>query len=90
LAVVGRYVLSSSIFAHIRNLKPGAGGEIQLTDAMLRLMEVQAFHAVEFEGRDFDCGSRLGYAEAFVGYALNDPELGADVRAMINKLLARQ
>jgi UTP--glucose-1-phosphate uridylyltransferase len=56
---------------------------------MLRLMEVQAFHAVEFAGRDFDCGSRIGYAEAFVGYALKDPDLGADVRAMIERLLAR-
>jgi UTP--glucose-1-phosphate uridylyltransferase len=90
LRITGRYILQPEIFHYLETQERGAGGEIQLTDAMLRLMEVQAFHAVEFEGRDFDCGSRLGYAEAFVGYALNDPELGADVRAMINKLLARQ
>jgi UTP--glucose-1-phosphate uridylyltransferase len=89
LRITGRYILQPEIFHYLETQERGAGGEIQLTDAMLRLMEVQAFHAVEFKGRDFDCGSRLGYAEAFVGYALRDPELGPDVRAMIEKLLAR-
>ena len=90
LRITGRYILQPEIFHYLETQDRGAGGEIQLTDAMLRLMEVQAFHAVEFAGRDFDCGSRLGYAEAFVGYALKDPELGAEVRMMINKLLASQ
>jgi UTP--glucose-1-phosphate uridylyltransferase len=89
LRITGRYILQPEIFDVLATQERGAGGEIQLTDAMRKLMEVQAFHAVEFVGRDFDCGSRVGYAEAFVGYALADPELGAEVRATIEALLKR-
>jgi UTP--glucose-1-phosphate uridylyltransferase len=89
LRITGRYILQPEIFHYLETQPRGAGGEIQLTDAMLRLMENQAFHAVEFEGQDFDCGTKLGYAQAFVGYALKDPELGQEVRSMIEHLLAR-
>jgi UTP--glucose-1-phosphate uridylyltransferase len=90
LRITGRYILQPEIFHYLETQSRGAGGEIQLTDAMLRLMENQAFHAVEFDGHDFDCGTKLGYAQAFVGYALKDPEFGQEVRSMIELLLARQ
>ena len=89
LRITGRYILQPEIFHLLENQERGAGGEIQLTDAMRRLMEIQPFTAVEFKGQDFDCGSRVGYAEAFVGYALADPELGEEVRRVIQGLLAR-
>lgn len=89
LRITGRYILQPGIFAALATQERGAGGEIQLTDAMQKLMQTQKFHAVEFAGKDFDCGSRLGYAEAFVGYALADVELGPQVRDVIEKLLKR-
>lgn len=89
LKITGRYILQPQIFDLLANQQRGAGGEIQLTDAMLRLMQTQQFHAFEFAGREFDCGSRLGYAEAYVAYALADPELGPDVRGVLEALLAR-
>jgi UTP--glucose-1-phosphate uridylyltransferase len=89
LRITGRYILQPQIFDLLETQERGAGGEIQLTDAMLRLMETQTFHGIEFEGREFDCGSRLGYAQAYLAYALKDPELGEDVRAMAEELLAR-
>jgi UTP--glucose-1-phosphate uridylyltransferase len=78
LAVVGRYVLSSSIFAHIRNLKPGAGGEIQLTDAIATLLKEEPVFAYEYDGVRYDCGSKLGYMKASVEFALRHSELGAE------------
>lgn len=87
LKLTGRYILQPEIFDLLENQERGAGGEIQLTDAMLRLMEVQGFHALEFVGREFDCGSRLGYAQAFLAYALQDEDLGGEVRAMAQALL---
>jgi UTP--glucose-1-phosphate uridylyltransferase len=89
LRITGRYILQPEIFGLLETQEKGAGGEIQLTDAMRRLMETQPFSAVLFEGEDYDCGSRLGYAQAYLAYALKDPELGGDVRAMVEALLAR-
>jgi UTP--glucose-1-phosphate uridylyltransferase len=77
LAVVGRYVLSSRIFHHLRTMPPGAGGEIQLTDGIARLMQEERVLAYEFEGRRYDCGSKLGYLEATVDYGLQHSEVGA-------------
>ena len=76
LAVVGRYVLSPRIFHHLRTMPPGAGGEIQLTDAIVRLLDEEPVLAYEFEGRRYDCGSKLGYLEATVDYALRHDEVG--------------
>jgi UTP--glucose-1-phosphate uridylyltransferase len=76
LAVVGRYVLSPRIFHHLRAMPPGAGGEIQLTDGIARLLSEERVLAYEFEGRRYDCGSKLGYLEATVDYALRHPEVG--------------
>jgi len=76
LAVVGRYVLSPRIFHHLRTMPPGAGGEIQLTDGIARLLGEERVLAYEFEGRRYDCGSKLGYLEATVDFGLKHPETG--------------
>ena len=65
----------------------GAGGEIQLTDAMAKMIGTQPFHAVTFEGRRFDCGSKLGFVEATLALALERDDMGAEVRAMAERLL---
>ncbi|MDX6749952.1 UTP--glucose-1-phosphate uridylyltransferase GalU [Geminicoccaceae bacterium 1502E] len=75
LAVIGRYVLMPEVMAHLSRHEVGAGGEIQLTDAMARLIEQQAFHGIRFDGRRFDCGDKLGYLEAIVAMASKRPDL---------------
>ena len=75
MGVVGRYVLSSHIFEHIRNLKPGAGGEYQLTDAIQSLLLKEQVLAYKYEGVRYDCGSKLGYLKATVELALKHPEV---------------
>jgi len=77
LAVIGRYVLSPRIFGHLRTMPPGAGGEIQLTDGIARLASEEAVYAYSFDGRRYDCGSKLGYLEATVDFGLKHPETGA-------------
>ena len=76
LGVVGRYVLSPRIFHHLRAMPPGAGGEIQLTDGIARLVDEEKVLAYAFDGRRYDCGSKLGYLEAMVDYGLKHPETG--------------
>jgi UTP--glucose-1-phosphate uridylyltransferase len=76
LAVVGRYVLSPRIFHHMRTMPAGAGGEIQLTDGIARLLAEERVLAYTFEGRRYDCGSKLGYLEATVDFALKHDEVG--------------
>lgn len=83
LKITGRYILQPRIMELLSDQEAGAGGEIQLTDAMARLMNEQEFFALEYEGRDFDCGSKYGYFEAVLAYALDHPEIGADVRSLI-------
>jgi UTP--glucose-1-phosphate uridylyltransferase len=80
LGVVGRYILSPRIFHYLENLRRGAGGEIQLTDAIGRLLRDENVFGYEFEGRRYDCGSKLGYLKATVNYALKHPELADDFR----------
>ena len=75
LAVVGRYILTPAIFDLLATQKPGAGGEIQLTDAIAELMKQQSVLAYEFDGKRYDCGSKLGYLTAVVEYGLRHPEL---------------
>jgi UTP--glucose-1-phosphate uridylyltransferase len=77
LAVVGRYLLTPRIFELIRRQKPGAGGEIQLTDGIARLIEEERVLAYRFAGKRFDCGSKLGYLQASVTLAKRHPEVGA-------------
>ena len=75
LAVVGRYILSATIFDHLASLGKGAGGEIQLTDAIATLLNKEPVYAYEFNGTRYDCGSKPGYLKATVNYALKHPEL---------------
>jgi UTP--glucose-1-phosphate uridylyltransferase len=86
LGVVGRYVLSGSIFTHLRNLEPGSGGELQLTDAIASLLAEEPVFAYEFEGKRYDCGDKLGYLEATVAYGLKHPEVGAGFAAYLRGL----
>jgi len=78
LAVIGRYVLTPRIFELLAAISPGAGGEIQLTDAISQLLVHERVLALRLPGRRFDCGSKLGYLEATVEYGLRHPEIGAD------------
>lgn len=75
LAVVGRYILTPNVLEHLQNIGPGAGGEIQLTDGIAALLKEEKVYAYQFEGKRYDCGSKLGYLEATVEYALKHPEL---------------
>ncbi|AHE98215.1 UTP--glucose-1-phosphate uridylyltransferase GalU [Thioalkalivibrio paradoxus] len=84
MAVVGRYVLTPRIFELLHEQQPGAGGEIQLTDAIARLLQEERVTAFEFSGRRFDCGSKLGYLQATVEFALQHPELSEDFESYLN------
>jgi UTP--glucose-1-phosphate uridylyltransferase len=86
LAVVGRYVLAPSIFEHLEKLGQGAGGEIQLTDGIAALMREEAVYAYRFTGTRYDCGSKLGYLQATVEYALGHPALGKEFRRYLQAL----
>jgi UTP--glucose-1-phosphate uridylyltransferase len=89
LAVVGRYLLSASIFDDLAKIGQGAGGEIQLTDGIARLMEREPVYAFEFEGKRYDCGSKLGYLQATVEYALNHPTLGRDFANYLKEMVPK-
>ena len=87
LMISGRYILQPEIFAALEKQKPGAGGEIQLTDAMLELMRTSPFHALPFDGETFDTGSKTGYLRASAAFGLADAEHGAEVRRILETLL---
>jgi UTP--glucose-1-phosphate uridylyltransferase len=86
LAVVGRYVLTPEIFGHLEKVKPGASGEVQLTDGIAALLNEQRALAYEFQGARHDCGSKLGYLQANVLYALRHPEIGNDFSVFLDSL----
>jgi UTP--glucose-1-phosphate uridylyltransferase len=88
LIVSGRYVLQPEIFNLLETQERGAGGEIQLTDAMARLIETQDFHALEYEGATYDCGDKIGLLRANVAFALRRPELAKAAREAVEALLA--
>jgi len=85
LKITGRYILQPEIMGILKDQAAGAGGEIQLTDAMATLMKDQSFHAYEYEGQDYDCGSKAGYFEAVLAFAHDHPEIGAEAREMIKR-----
>ncbi|WP_416305695.1 UTP--glucose-1-phosphate uridylyltransferase GalU [Neptunicella sp. SCSIO 80796] len=87
LSVVGRYVLSSKTWALLEQTQPGAGGEIQLTDAIAALMKVEQVDAYYMKGKSHDCGSKLGYMKANVEYAIRHPELGAEFKQYLSEIL---
>jgi UTP--glucose-1-phosphate uridylyltransferase len=86
LGVVGRYLLTPRIFHHLRHGKPGAGGEIQLTDAIAALIAEEDVFAHEFDGIRYDCGAKMGYLQANVQFALKHPEVGAEFRRYLRSL----
>lgn len=87
LALIGRYVLMPEVFEHLDRHETGAGGEIQLTDAMARMIGRAPFHALRYAGQRYDCGSRLGFLEANIAVALHRADSGAETRALLNRLL---
>lgn len=85
LCVVGRYILQPEVFDYLDAFETGAGGEIQLTDAMAKLIGKQPFHGLRFEGGHYDSGSRLGFIEANIAYGIADPEIADSVRKLLDK-----
>lgn len=88
LGVVGRYILTPRVFTLLENTHKGSGGEIQLTDAIAKLLTEEAVYAYQFDGKRYDCGSKLGYLEATVAYALKHPELADDFKRSLGELVA--
>lgn len=87
LSIIGRYILQPQIFDELSAKRIGAGGEIQLTDAMAKLIGKQPFHGFRYEGTRYDCGDRLGFIEANVAFAIANPDSGDAVKAAIKKLV---
>jgi UTP--glucose-1-phosphate uridylyltransferase len=86
LTIIGRYIIQPEIFDHLGRVTPGAGGEIQLTDGLDRLIaDGQPFHGLRTKGRRFDCGDKLGYLEANIALGLEHPELGESLRAVLGR-----
>lgn len=87
LIISGRYILQPEVFAEIEKQEPGAGGEIQITDAMIRLMASQPFWGLKYEGTTYDCGDKVGFLAANVAFALDRPDLSEGFRAALKKIL---
>jgi UTP--glucose-1-phosphate uridylyltransferase len=87
LIISGRYILQPEIFAEIEKQKPGAGGEIQITDAMVRLMERQPFHGLKFKGKTYDCGDKVGFMAANVAYGLEREDLAPAFREALSEIV---
>ena len=86
LAVVGRYILTPRIFYHLENVRPGSGGEIQLTDAIAALLAEERVLAYRYRGTRFDCGSKIGYLQATIEFARRHPEVGAAFNTYLKTL----
>jgi len=87
LGVVGRYILTPQIFTLLENTSKGSGGEIQLTDAIQKLLNLESVHALQFKGKRYDCGSKLGYLEATLAYALKHHELAHDFKNFLREFV---
>ena len=87
LALIGRYVLLPEVFTHLDRHEKGAGGEIQLTDALARMIGNKPFHALTYTGGRYDCGSRAGFLEANVAVSLQRADTAKDTRALLERLL---
>ena len=88
MAIIGRYILRPEIFALLEETRPGHGGEIQLTDALVKLSRQRVMYAFEFRGSRFDAGDKLGYLKAIIAFGLRHPELGAEFRKHIKQVIA--
>jgi UTP--glucose-1-phosphate uridylyltransferase len=86
LAIMGRYILQPAVFDYLATQTPGAGGEIQLTDAMAKMIGTLPFHGVRFDGVRYDCGTTLGFIETNLAYGLRDPVIGKDVQKILQRL----
>jgi UTP--glucose-1-phosphate uridylyltransferase len=89
LIISGRYILQPEIFAKIEDQSPGAGGEIQITDAMIGLLAEQAFWALKFDGTTYDCGDKVGFLSANIAYGLDRPDLAPALRQAIKTILGK-
>jgi len=87
LSIIGRYILQPEVMTHLAEGKSGAGGEIQLTDALASLIGQQPFHGFRFDGKTYDCGDKAGFIQANVAFALARPDLAATVKAGVRKLV---
>jgi UTP--glucose-1-phosphate uridylyltransferase len=87
LSVIGRYILTPEVFQHLDRMEKGAGGEIQLTDAMARMIGHKPFHGLRFEGTRFDCGDKLGFLQATVAFGLERPDLREGLRRYLNTVV---
>ena len=87
LIITGRYILQPEIFDLLATQTGGAGGEIQITDSMIKLAKTQPFYGLKFEGKSFDCGSKIGFLAANVAYALDRPDIAPALRAEIKRLM---
>ena len=90
LSITGRYILQPQIFDILEKQAAGTGGEIQLTDAMVALARTQPFYGLKFEGRSFDCGSKIGFLAANVAYGLERPDIAPEFRAELRRLLGEK
>jgi UTP--glucose-1-phosphate uridylyltransferase len=88
LTISGRYILQPEIFAEIERQEPGAGGEIQITDAMQHLHDKQPFYGVKFDGKTYDCGDKVGFLAANVAYGLDRPDLSQAFREELKRIVA--
>ncbi len=86
LSIVGRYILNSKIFQFLKREKKGFGNEIQLTDSLVSLIDSPGLYATEFDGKRFDCGSKLGFIEANINFGINDKEINKNLRKIIKRL----
>ena len=85
LSIIGRYILHPEVFDYLDNQNPGRGDEIQLTDALAGLIGKAPFHGLRFEGVRFDCGSKIGFLEANIAFALSRDDLGDEIRAFLRR-----
>lgn len=90
LSIIGRYILQPEVFDHLAKHEKGAGGEIQLTDAMAKTLGTIPFHGYRFKGTRFDCGTKLGFIEANVAYGLARKDLGEGIRNMLKNVMRRE
>jgi UTP--glucose-1-phosphate uridylyltransferase len=88
MAIIGRYILQPEIFSLLEETEPGYGGEIQLTDALLKLSRQRAMYAYEFEGTRFDAGDKLGYLKAIIAFGARHPDLGEEFKKYIKQVSA--
>jgi len=85
LTVIGRYVLMPEVIGHLSRMERGAGGEVQLTDGMAKLIGSQPFHGLRYEGRRFDCGDKVGFLEAQIAFALKRPDMASAVGEFLKR-----